>query len=285
MRSIDDIYQEIILEKINMPTLSTKLLNEDGTSNLSTEQDLLNSLKTNSKVSIWKLYAYITAVVIWSHEKLWDLFKTEIEDIKASAFVSSLEWWVEKAKEWQFGYDLVIDPNNYSVKYDTIDESVQYIEHSAAIELDGTVILKIRRKDTDLLSIGELSSFESYVTKLKNAGTRVTIWNFSSDKLKLNYEVYYDPIVGLSNVKSDTEDAINDYISNIPFNSDLNITDLTDSIQLVNGIKGVRYINGEGRADYGSFTLIENYYSAIAGYCSIDSSFPLDSTITYIARY
>jgi len=285
-RTIDAIFQEIITEKINQATLKDKLLNEDGTSSLSTEQDLLDSLKTTSKVAIWKLWAYITSVVIWAHENLWDLFKVEIETIKESAFVASLLWWTEKCKVWQFGYSLTIDSDDYSVGYDTIDDTVQYIEHAAAIESGGKVILKVRRETSDILSAEELESFESYVFQLKFAGTRVIIWNFESDKLKLYYDVYYDPIVGLTTIQANVETIIDDYLDNIEFNSEVDITQLTDNIQTVEGVKAITFTSGEGRADYAStFTNIDNYYSSIAGYCSIDPLSPLSTTLNYIAKY
>lgn len=285
IRSIDTIYQAIIEEKINQPTLKSKLLNEDGSSSISTEQDLLDRLQTTSRVAIWKLMAYLFAVSAWSLENLWSIFKTEVETIKASAFVASLQWWTEKATLWQFGDDLSINPDNYSIYYETIDESKQLIEHAAAIESDGKVIIKVRRESTDILSDPEMTSFQSYISKLKVAGIRTEVWNFEADKLKLYFEIFYDPILGLPTIQSNVETAINNYIENIPFNSELSITSLIDDIQLVAGVKAVRYISGEGKSINDVYNNIENYYSAKAGYCEIDTVFPLSTTLNFVAKY
>jgi len=284
-RTIDTIYQEIIVEKTNQPTLKYKLLNEDGTSTLSTEQDLLTRLTSNSKVAIWKLWAYTTAVVIWTQEKLWDLFKVEVETIKANSFVGSLTWWESKAKEFQYGDTLVVDPITYAISYATLDIVKQIIEHSACIEFGGKVYLKVRRLDIDILSVPELEAFKSYVNSIKFAGTQVVIYNLNADDLKLNYEVFYNPIIDEAIVKAQIESAVNNYISNIPFNGELDINALNVLMKSVNGVKAVRFISGYAKNGANAYTQFDNYYTSVAGYCNVDVAYPLSTTITYTKKY
>jgi len=284
IRTITSIYEAMITEKINMPTIKNKLLNEDGSSSLSTEQDLLDSLKTNSKVAIWKMFMYVIAVSIWALENLWALFKEEVELIKEGASVAGFLWWTDKAKEWQYGDDLVINADNYSIEYAVIDTTKRLVEHAAAVEIDGKLVLKVRRISTDILSLEELISFETYVSKLKFAGTRAKVWNLASDELKLYYEIFYDPIIPVATVRTDVETAIDTYISNIEFDSELVITNLTDGIQLVEGVRAVEYISGAGKPANDVYSDIDTYYLARAGYCNIDAAYPLSSTITYTAK-
>lgn len=284
-REIDVIYQEIITEKSNQLTLKTKLLNEDGTSTLSTEQDLLTSLTTTSKVAIWKLWAYTTAVVMWTQEKLWDLFKSEVELIKSNAFVGSLSWWEAKAIEFQYGDILIIDPTVYTIGYSTIDVVKQIVEHSACIEFGGKVYLKIRRKDTDILSIPELAAFTSYVKQIKFAGTQVVIYNLNADDLKLYYEVFYNPIIDEAVVKANVETTINEYLLNIPFNGELDINALNVSIKAISGVKAVRLISASAKNGASPYVTFDNYYTSVAGYANIDAGYPLSTTVIYTKKY
>ena len=85
-----------------------------------------------------------------------------------------------------YGKFVVINPNDYTIGYDTIDENLQLIKHATVSEIGGKVILKIQKEyGTGLLTTPELDSFTSYVNKVKFAGTRVNIWNFNPDLLKL----------------------------------------------------------------------------------------------------
>jgi len=284
-RSISQIYESIITEKNTMATLKDKLLNEDGSSAISTEQDLLTRLTTTSKVAIWKLIFYVISVVMYLQETLWDTFKTNVETIIASAFVGTLAWWETKAKAFQYGDTLTVDTTTYAVGYSIIDTTKQIVEHSAAIERGGIVYLKIRRKNTDILSGGELTAFEGYVSKLKFAGTRVVIYNLSADDIKLYYEVFYDPIIALTTIQPLVEAAINTYIKNIPFNGELDINQLNVNLKAITGVKAVRFISGEGKNSSAPYVAFDNYYTSVAGYCQIASAFPLSGSITYTKKY
>jgi len=284
-RSIDTIYQSIISEKINQPTLNTKLLNEDGSTTLNTEQQLLTSLSTTSKVSIWKLVFYTISVCIFTLESLWDLFKTEIEAIKSTSEPGTLRWWVDKIKKFQYEDVLIIDPDTFATGYALIDVNKQIIKNCAAVENDRLLTIKIRGKSSDILTVPQFDALQSYINATKFAGTKILTYNLLPDDLILNYTVYYDPIVNIDTVKSNVETAINDYISNVEFNSELNLTILTDRIQAVNGVKGVNKISAYGRSLSAPFVLFDNYYNSVAGYNIIDPSTPLSSSITYIEKY
>jgi len=276
--SIDEIYQAIQAEKNTMSVINSKLTNEDGSTTLNSEQDLLISLQTTSKVSIWKLWAYIFAVVSNFLEQSWDNFKLILEGIKDTTAVYTAKWWTEKAKEWQYGYQLESLSDN-SLGYSATDLAAQLIEHAAVTDIPGKVSLKVRRKDTDILSVLELASFESYIAKLKPIGDRVIITNYQADDIKLYYTIYYDPFYA-STIVSAVNSVINDYLKNIGFNSELNVTDLTDALQAVSGVIDPVFVSAEGKHQGSSYQSFTNYYTAVAGYCKIDATFPLGTLLT-----
>jgi len=283
-RSIDTIFQEIQTEKNTMSTLVDKLTNYDGTTTINTEQDLLNQLQSENKVAIWKLWAYITAVNANFEEQLWDEFIVNIENIKDSTPVYNAKWWVEKSNEWQDGYTLTIDSEDNSISYDVIDETARKVGHSAVSDSNGKVILKIRGSDTNLLTAPQLASYTSYINTLKPVGDRVIINNYEPDDIKMYYDIYYNPLIDIATITSEVENTINDYLANINFNSELNITDLTDKLQLIEGVVSPVFDNAEGKHAGEPYVAFTNYYTAIAGYCAIDPAFALTTTITYISK-
>ena len=59
-RTVSEIQEEILRQKNQEPSL--------------------NTLNSNSKVAIWRLWAYITAFVIWTLEKIFDEHKKEVSE-------------------------------------------------------------------------------------------------------------------------------------------------------------------------------------------------------------
>lgn len=283
-RSIETIYNEILIEKDNMTVLKNQLYNENGTTILSDYQNLLTGLQSTVPVAIWKLWAFITSVTYNFEEQRWDDFVTQIEGIKDSTPVYNKKWWNEKVLYFQNGYIIEINPVTNAPYYSVIDLNARILTTCTVTDLAGKVVLKVRRKDTDLLSVGELASLTAYIGEIKPVGDKVIINNFLPDNLKLYYKIYYNPLVDVTNIKSSVESVINDYIQNLGFDDEFNVTVLTDRIQQLSGVIDPVYISGEGRSEAGSFITIENYYKTVAGYAKIDDLFTLSSTITYIAK-
>jgi len=284
-RTINEIYTQIMVEKNLMPTLRNKLLKPDGTTGIDDEQTLLDDLKTSSKVAIYRLWAYITAVIIWFHEAEWYQFKETVEDITSKQYVATAKWLIDKTLEFQDGDDVVIEAPYYYPHYQAVDESKQIISNANIIETAGQIFLKIRRKDTDILSVGETTRLNAYLNKIKVAGQRINVINLNADILKLYYTIYYNALYNINDVKTNVENVITDFIKNVEFDAQLDISALTDSIQTVEGVVAVEYNEGYGRS-YGSSTWqqINNYYSSTAGWNIIDTATPLSSTLTYIAK-
>jgi len=286
-RTINEIYESIIVEKNNMETLRNKLTNEDGSTTLSDEQDLLDSLSSSSKVAIWKLWAYLTAVVIYVHEGLWYQFKKDVTSIIDTSFVGTRKWLINEAKKFQYGDDLTLDTDYYNLYYTVKDENKQIIGSANATESGGNVQLKVRRKDTDILSGPEMTSFVNYINNIKIAGQRVSILNYPGDELKLYFTIYYQGMYNSTIIQSNVEDVIYEYIQNIEFDSTINITKLVDNIQNIDGVEGVDFDatqSGGLPNTYTTWIPITNYYNSVAGWNTISPSYPLTSTITYIAR-
>jgi uncharacterized membrane protein len=271
-------------EKNNQPTLAALQPVIDD------EQTLLSDLTSASKVAIWRLWLYITAVAIYVHETLWDLFRAEVEEIAASAIPGTARWYRDQTLNFQYGDALQWINNKW--QYAVIDPTKRIIKRAAVVEIGGQVrvkVAKITGVNVVPLSTPELNAFDAYLNQIKFAGTNTAVISRLPDKLKVYYKVYYDPLVLsasgelLSNPgKYPVIDAITDYIANLPFNGDLVLTNLTDAVQSATGV--VDPILQSAEATYGAlpYSAIVELYNPDAGHMIIDPVFPLTSTITYV---
>jgi hypothetical protein len=285
-RTINEIYLSIVAEKNNQPTINSLQPAVDS------EQQLLSDVASASKVADWRLWAHIISVAIWVHENLWDIFKAEVDTIVADAIPGTARWLRNQALLFQYGDSLSWIDNKY--QYAVIDTTKQIIKFSAVIETGGQIRLKVAKLVGGVptkLNSTELAAFQVYINQIKFAGTNVLIISYDPDLLKITYSVKYDPLVLApdGSLISDpsifpVENALNAYISGIEWAGIFNFTKATDAIQAASGIVDPVITAAEGKPYAGSYALINQNYESVAGYMQIDPSFPLSSTITYIAN-
>lgn len=275
-RSINEIFIEILNEKANYSVLDTL---QSGS--ISDEQTFLDTLSSDSNVSIWINWAYLMARTQWATDQIMLTQVNELETIRDNSFIGNLDWYGYIALQWQYGDILIIDPDTFTISYSVNDDSKKLVGSVATDEVGGKVLLKIRGKNSDLLTTDELTSFSAYMNKVKFAGTKIIIKNSEPDKLKILADVIYNGEAVLNETKVNVETAINNYIQNLPFNSEFNKNELIDEIQAIDGIVDFRINTLEGRLYNGNFSSIVHTYKADAGYMSIDTDFPLTATLTY----
>ena len=196
-RTIAEIQDEILVEK--------------------GKQTSLNGL-TDSKAAIWKLWINIVSTAIWVHEKI----------VEKNALISrphTLNWYREQALNFHYGMSLVWKEGSY--QFDTTNlnptqiEDAKIIKHCAVSEIDLETVLKPKKDPEEIFSdyfhnkVGvvfikvatvkgdkisridvpnELFAFKEYIAKIKDAGNQVHITSDQGDVLKLNLNVYIDPL-------------------------------------------------------------------------------------------
>lgn len=207
-RTIAEIQNEILIEK--------------------KKQSSLNGLNSDSKTSIWGLWTNIVATAIWVHEKIVEKnalisrphtlnwyreqalnfhYGSPLDPNSSNGM--SLIW---KDGLYQF------DTTNLS---ETQIEESKIIKHCAVSEVDletvlkpkddvqeifsdyfhnkvGVVFIKVAAQKGDSISRidvpNELFAFKEYIAKIKDAGNQVYITSDDGDILKLNLNVYVDPL-------------------------------------------------------------------------------------------
>lgn len=294
-RTLSEIYDAVALEKANMSTLNDwYFLKDDTYTYLDDHESFLYDLKSMSKVALWRLFIWITAVAIWIHEGLWFVFKSEVEADIAKHMPHTTRWYQEIAKFFQYGDELVWNDERRRYEYVAYDANKRIIVRSASEEGGGVVALKVARMfDGELaaLSAEEKSTFTAYIAKIKDAGVLVNIISEGPDLLKLAYTIYYDPLVlnADGELLSDTsvkpiEDAINTYITTLDFNGRFRLEECDAAIREADGV--IDYKRTLASSKYGaySYTEIDVSRVAYAGYFKIDPAYPLADNVTYTAN-
>lgn len=249
-------------------------------------------LSSTSNVAIWLLWTYIVAVCQWTLENLFDAHKAEVNSIIANQKPHTLQWYVSKAKAFQYGVVLPTDSDAYAI-VPPIDPSVLIVSYAAAVELSSLIRIKTARLIGGVLaplSGGQLTSLAAYMNRIKDAGVRLQVTSGNADNLQPALNIFYDPLViDDSGARIDGTDpapiksAINIFLDSLPFNGLFILNFLTDTLQAVEGVRIVQVVNAQ--ANYGSTAYVPIYVEYIpdAGYLVLDESY-FDAHVNYIAH-
>lgn len=221
MRTITEIYNEMLVEKNNHAAL-------DG-------------LNSSSNMAVWKLLFYVVAVAVWTFEQILGISTTKMTVAIKAQKIHSTSWHTEMAKRFQLGYAL---PHG-EIEYAVIDEDAQIIKYCATSKTAGGLRVKIATLSGDTLVPvlpTELTAFESYMAKI--SPDLLFFTNTVADDLKLEYTIYYDPLIfnsagerldGTNNTP--VQNAIEVYLKTLDFsNTQFVPTFLTDELQKIEGV-------------------------------------------------
>lgn len=284
MRTIDEIFDRIIYDKEQ-----------------SAELAVLNS---TSKVAVWRLWAYIVAVAIWTHEQIFAAHRQEIEDLLLLKKPHTARWYAGKAKAFQYGFQLLPDSDVYNPLTPEgrtyTDEQVaasKIVKYAAVTEsdTDSRLIVKIATESGGKLSPisdDQKTSFEAYFSEIKDAGTKITVINYRPDKLALNLKIFRDAKIisktgeSILNGTKPVEAALEAFMKELPFDGELVLNSLIDKLQAVPGVVNPHLVSAQTKwidpsaNDYGNYEWINISKIPESGYFEID--WP-NTTIEYIA--
>lgn len=263
-RSINQIFNEILQTK--------------------NQQAELDPLYSTSQTAIYKLMFYIHAVAINIHEQYFDVFKKDLEYIKASAPIMSEAWWIDKLLNF-YQYDntdtdkgvIKID-DNFIPFYTTIDATKNIVKYCAVKQTVNSrqVNIKLAKADIDnnpiQLSNDELLSAKSFVNALQAVGLYLNVISFPPDLLKLNISIFFDGQYIQTNVLAEVKSAIKVYLRNLKFDGTIQLSKLVDTIQEIQGVNDVLITNAFGLSQGQGYIEFNRVYNAIAGYAQLDET-------------
>ena len=255
-RSISTIKEGIRLEKNNYPNLAQILLPEEGGSLVGTLNDQVNIVSININV----------------FEQLMDAYKTEVEEIAASAIPGTSEWVKEKVDEFQYSAETpqFIQLINLIPTYTVVDSDLQIITRSSVIENgNGRITVKVAKSEPPVaLSTNEVTALEEYLDIIVPAGPVITVQTFNADRLYVDATVYYNGQF-VESIQSDVEAAINNYLATLDFNGVVLVSKIQDAIQAVTGVNDVVINEVKARREavvFGSATIVSRQWTTVAGY-------------------
>jgi len=239
-----------------------------------------------SSVSLESILFYIVAFAMWTLEKLFDTHVSEVDDKIALLKPHSLKWYRNKAQVFQLGFALkqesdVFDNGNAS--FEQI-ESSKIIKYAAVTEAtaDSRLIVKIATEVSGKLhpiTSAQKEAFEAYISEVKDAGVAINVINYLADQLRLTMEIFYDPLVidadgnGILNGGRPVEEAIQQYMKELPFNGELVLAHLVDKLQQVKGVVIPHIISADSRwiegGAYNNFSPVDVRKLPESGYFEI----------------
>jgi hypothetical protein len=227
-RTVDQINQ-VIIDKVNSdPTLS-------------------GVLTSTSKVSVWRLFAYAVSYCIWTLEVLFDKHRADVDNILSTLKPHRLTWYQQKSLAFMYGYSLVQDTDKYDLSNLTEDEieEAKIVKYAAVSEAESRVLIKVATEENGELvplSLNQKDVFSSYMNEIKDAGVPITVISSLPDQLFIYLRIFYDPLIldeSGNNIISGgrpVEEALQQYMRQLPFNGKLVLTYLVDYLQQIPGV-------------------------------------------------
>ncbi len=271
MRTVDEIKKEMVDEYTSNETVRARYGVRAG-------EEL-----SLAKASIENILFYVIAHAIWVLERLFGEHKTEVETYISEMKPHSLRWYVNKAKAFRFGQSLIEDTDQYDDTglTDEAIEDMKIVKYASAVEQSGNLLLKIAKEGSegkDKLTDQELTSFAAYMHEVKDAGVRIDVRSVDADVLTLDMIIYYDPMVldsngcSVSDGSPVVEDAIKNYIQNLPFDGVYSHMALVDALQQVEGIKIAEVESGTVTYGGVSDTPFSAKYQPYSGYMTLNET-------------
>lgn len=286
--------QNLLSLQVNKVTMAREItvIQQEILDAISGDATLSAQLTSTSKTALFRLYSYLSAVAVWSVEKLMDIFKTETDEKIATLKPHSLRWYALKAAAFQYGYSLVDDADYYDNTGipDATIEASKIVSFAAVVEATRGLRIKVAKTsggNLAALSGGELTSFSVYMGRVKDAGVKLDITSGSADSLKQTIDIYYDPLVinssgaRIDGTSSDpVGDAIRSYLKNLPFNGVFAVQKEVDYLQTVEGVVLINVKSSKAKYAALPYTSFSVQYIPDAGYLRIVS--PGDLILSFI---
>jgi hypothetical protein len=257
--------------------------------NIAANENLV-SLDSQSKVAIYRLFVFIVASAIWVLEKLFDTHYLECRQLISDQKNGRKTWYKTLALNFQYGFDLVTD-KDYFVNGNATTEQIEaskIVKYAAVAEPDdeSRIIIKIAGETNGFLSPitpDQKEAFQAYIKDTKWAGTKTTVINYLPDRLYLNIQIKRDALVldnhGMSilNANFPVNEAIQEFMKELPFDGDLRLSALVDKLQVVPGVLDATVVSAESawiNPDIGGYDIPQPIFISkipVSGYYEIVS--------------
>ena len=250
----------------------------------------LDGLTSTSKTSIWRMMLYIMAYSVEQLAQLFTVHRSEIDAKISTQKTHRLPWIQSLYLNFQYGFELIKEKDLFDNTNATVEEieASKIIKYCAVNESSSgrEVIVKIATEKDEVLSPLEADKMESiieYTKRVKGTGIPYTIINYLPDRLKLNIRVFRDPLVinangmDITTGKYPVQEALQEFMKELPFNGELRIQDLANKLEAITGVNMVSvdlaqscWINATTN-NYGDWITIDVRRIPESGYFTIEN--------------
>ena len=239
----------------------------------------LAQANSTSRRAIWRLFADTIASAILLLEQLIDVFKTETDVKINSATPATASWVTNKVFAFQYSSTnpQVLSVDNLIASYPVIDDSLKIISRCSVVtSVSNRVSIKVAKNEPpEALTSLELSSLQGYVNTIGVAGVSYFCYSTDADRVYINADVFYDGQYA-STIQGTVINSIESYLSKLPFNGQLKLSDLEFAIRNTVGVNDVLLKDVKIRPNSTSFaggtfmvqaqTVISRLFPTISGY-------------------
>lgn len=267
------------------------------------KQDLeqLAELNSTSKVSIWRLWSYIVAFVAATHKQLQLVHFNEVNNAIDNQHFSSEKRIQKLLFDFRYGHQFDRTTLAYADGY--TEEQIAKAKNikRAAVEIvaeNGRKLLRIKVSKLEngklkQIASNELEVLDEYIDINTPAGTNYSFYSSAPDKLRLNIDVYYDPLILDNNgelldasAPAPIPTAIDAFLSaeTFDFQGELRLSELTDILQ---GVYGVSHRSVKINSAQYSTQIPANWQEINEARKAISGGFeinPENLTLNYIAK-
>lgn len=254
---------------------------------------------TWSATDLQRLFIYVIAFCTFTLETLFDVFTADNNAAIAAMKPHKTKWYATMALAFQYGYSLLPDSDQFDngSHTDAEIEDSKIIDYAAVVEQENNfrrVFLRIKvahDNGTDLepISDDEKTAFSEYMAEIKDAGVPLIIDSLDPDSIKQTWKIFYNPLVLNSegaridgSSSTPVQDAIKNYLKNLPFNGVYAPQYHIDAVQSVDGVVLCDLLTCEKQFGLLPFSQVVDTYTPDAGYLRFDSDD--DLVITFIPQ-
>lgn len=274
MATTDTIYNGIVGAASQEAALA------DLTPNPDTAAQLRTDISSGSRVSVWRLFAWLFAYASKVQQDLFERYRKDVFDLSRDGHYGTRFWYIAKAKAFQLGHVLVMDSLDGGYAVD--DPDARIVTHAAVAERANLVVVKVAKGTTaplEKLEPVELSAVNDYFQHLRPTVQVVTL-TADPDAVKITGTVVYDPETPIMAVQSAVRQALDTYLATLDFGGVMRLTDMRNAMLAVEGVVDVVFTLVEARST-GPFRPVQRIYQSYAGHMQLDPYSSIISTITW----
>lgn len=241
-----------------------------------------------SAVSLENLLFYIVAACHYVLESIFEKFTQDVEQKISRAVVASIPWYFDKAKAFQYGDALVLNPRTFGYEYAKVDTSKQLVKYVAVRDRGASIEMLVSAEQDGKptpLQDDFLTAFKHYINAIKIAGVVINVRTRKADELSIAVKVVVDPLkinrqgVDIASSEKVVEHAIENYLAGIVYGGTFNKTKLVDAVQRVDGVLDVVLGTCKYKAGDEFKEIAGNNYTAVGGSFVVVG---IDKTIEYV---